>query len=144
MKAKHQRLIFILSSVIFLCVGGMLTLSAFRENLIFFYSPSDIDAKPITPGAVIRLGGLVENGSLEKGKDGQVHFALTDGHKTITVAYKGMLPNLFREGQGVIAEGTLEDGQFKARTILAKHDETYMPKEVSDALKRSGYWKEQK
>jgi cytochrome c-type biogenesis protein CcmE len=144
MKPKHQRLLFIAVSVAFLCAATLLTLQAFRENLVFFFSPSDIAAA--APGSItaerhIRVGGLVKNGSVVHGEDSRIEFTISDGQHELNVRYKGLLPNLFREGQGVVAEGSLrEGGIFEARTILAKHDETYMPKEVVDALKRSGNW----
>jgi cytochrome c-type biogenesis protein CcmE len=99
--------------------------------------------KRVAPGSRIRLGGLVKPGTLERGDHLAVHFEVTDGSRAIAVNYQGILPDLFREGQGVIAEGALQpDGAFKADTVLAKHDEKYMPKEVADALKKSGHWKE--
>ena len=141
MKPKHQRLLFVIFSVVFLVVAVLLTLQAFRENIVFFYSPSDVMEKQVEKGRTIRIGGLVEQGSLVRGDGDQVRFTVTDGKNSLTVSYQGLLPNLFREGQGVVAEGQLDDAKhFMARSILAKHDETYMPKEVVDALKRSGHW----
>ncbi len=142
MKPKHQRLAFIAVSMVFLSVAVLFTLQAFRDNIVFFYSPSDLEAKQPTPGRVMRLGGLVEAGSLVKGENQTITFTVTDGKASIAVDYTGMVPNLFREGQGVVAQGVLVDaGHFHATTILAKHDETYMPREVVDALKKSGRWK---
>jgi len=142
MKPKHQRLLFIAVSVVFLCVSVLLTLRAFRDNLVFFYSPSDIARQTIPPDRLIRIGGLVEEGSIVRESAETIHFVLTDGSGKVTVGYTGLLPNLFRDGQGVVAEGYLKDsGHFAARSILAKHDENYMPREVVDALKRSGKWK---
>lgn len=142
MKPKHQRLAFIAVSMAFLCVAVLFTLQAFRENLVFFYSPSDLAAKPAAAGRLIRIGGLVEAGSVTHGEDGATAFTVTDGAASVHVEYRGLLPNLFREGQGIVAEGTLTaPGRFEAKTVLAKHDETYMPREVVDALKRSGHWK---
>ncbi len=142
MKPKHQRLLFILVSIVFLCVGSLLTLSAFRENLIFFYSPSDLQTQITIPQQTIRIGGLVKAGSIKKSENDSVHFIITDGKAEINVSYNGMLPNLFRDGQGCIAEGSMvTSGEFSATKILAKHDEKYMPKEVVDALKRSGEWR---
>lgn len=141
MKPKHQRLLFVVVSMIFLFVGGLLTLSAFRENLVFFYSPSDLQEKILSPEKTIRIGGLVKAGSIERSKDDFIHFIITDGKFDVKVSYSGMLPNLFRDGQGCIAEGNMTaSGEFSAKKILAKHDEKYMPKEVVDALKRSGEW----
>lgn len=144
MKPKHQRLVFVLGSLVFLCVSALLTLRAFRDNLVFFYTPSDAALYRMEPERLVRLGGLVKTGSLSTQED-RIRFVVTDGSGEITVTYRGMLPSLFREGQGVVAEGSLKDRQhFEASKILAKHDETYMPKEVSDALKRSGHWKGEK
>ena len=141
MKPKHQRLLFVTFSVFFLTVAVLLTLRAFRENIVFFYSPADIMEKHVENGRVIRVGGLVEQGSLVRGAGDLVRFTVTDGKARLEISYHGLLPNLFREGQGVVVEGSLSDaGHFEAKTILAKHDETYMPKEVVDALKRSGHW----
>ena len=119
-------------------VATALALTAFRDNLVFFYSPSDIAANHIAPGRTFRLGGMVENGSVKH--EGQtVEFRVTDMAKTIDVTYRGQLPDLFREGQGVVTEGTLEpNGTFMAREVLAKHDEKYMPPEVAKALQRAG------
>jgi cytochrome c-type biogenesis protein CcmE len=119
-----------------------LTLSAFRENLVFFMSPSDL-AKLKPNGRQMRLGGLVQQGTIERSSSGQgfVQFKVTDGKTSIQVTYNGILPDLFREGQGVVALGVEgPDGIFRASEILAKHDETYMPREVADELKKSGRW----
>lgn len=142
MKPKHQRLVFVLVSVVFLCASVLFTLRAFRDNLVFFYSPSDLADHRIEPGRTIRVGGLVQTGSLAHLEQDGITFAITDGNASVHVSYRGMLPNLFREGQGVVAEGSLTDADhFTAKTILAKHDENYMPKEVVDALKKTGRWK---
>ncbi len=143
MKPKHQRLVFVVASVACLCAAVLLTMRAFKENLVYFFSPSDIVAMPPKPGQVIRIGGLVKTESLEHLPGNRVAFIVTDGKAEIAVAYQGALPALFREGQGVVAEGKLQDGGFSATTILAKHDENYMPKEVVDALKKSGHWEGQ-
>ncbi len=142
MKPKHQRLIFVLVSVVFLCVAVLFIMQAFKQNLVYFYSPSDIVANPPAAAQKIRIGGLVKTGSITKDND-RVRFTVTDGKEELQVSYQGLLPNLFREGQGVIAEGVMEENGLTASTILAKHDEKYMPKEVVDALKKSGHWKEQ-
>lgn len=143
MKPKHQRLLFISVSVLFLCMAAVLTLRAFRDNIVFFYSPSELAQHAIHPGQRLRIGGLVEEGSIIHESDNRIRFVITDKNKTVEVRYEGMLPSLFRAGQGVVAEGYLEKpGRFTALTILAKHDEKYMPKEVADALKRSGRWQE--
>jgi len=143
MTRKQRRLILIGSSIGVLAIAVALMLSAFRDNIVFFNSPSDVAEKHIAPGTRIRLGGLVKTGSLVRGDHMSVRFEVTDGSHEIKVAYQGVLPDLFREGQGVVAEGALDGaGSFNADTILAKHDETYMPKEVADALKKSGRWKD--
>jgi cytochrome c-type biogenesis protein CcmE len=125
-----------------LALAVALMLSAFRDSIVFFNSPTDVVEKQIKPGTRIRLGGLVKAGSVARGDNLAVRFDVTDGRNTIAVAYQGLLPDLFREGQGVVTEGALESsGTFKADSVLAKHDETYMPKEVADALKKQGHWK---
>jgi cytochrome c-type biogenesis protein CcmE len=119
-------------------VATALALSAFRETIVFFYSPSDVMADHISPGRTIRLGGMVENGSVIHQGD-TTEFRVTDTAQTIGVTYRGQLPDLFREGQGVVTEGALApDGTFLAKEVLAKHDEKYMPPEVAKALKRAG------
>jgi cytochrome c-type biogenesis protein CcmE len=144
MKPKHQRLVFVVISMACLTVSVLLIMRTFRDNLVFFYSPSDIAAQAVAPERLIRIGGLVEAGSMKRGENGLLEFELSDGKASIHVRYQGMLPALFREGQGVVAEGYLADAtHFQAKTILAKHDERYMPAEVVDALKRSGRWKGQ-
>ncbi len=145
MTRKRRRL-----NVLLLCGLGLgsataLTLTAFQDNLVFFRSPSDIAREAPPPNRAFRLGGLVENGSLQReaGPDGRpaARFRVTDGASTLSVTYAGILPDLFREGQGVVALGTMgPDGSFRASEVLARHDETYMPPEVADALKRSGHW----
>jgi len=144
MTPKRKRLWLLLASLGVLGVAVTLVLTALNDNLVFFYSPTQIAEKNPGPERRFRLGGLVEAGSVQKaGQD--TRFIVTDMNKTVKVTYRGMLPDLFREGQGVIAEGSLgPDGVFTAREILAKHDETYMPPEVAKALKESGQWKEGK
>jgi cytochrome c-type biogenesis protein CcmE len=118
-------------------------LTALKDSIVFFNSPTDVVEKQVAPGTRIRLGGLVKPGTIERGADLAVRFEVTDGKSVIPVAYQGILPDLFREGQGVIAEGALvPGGVFRADSVLAKHDETYMPKEVADALKKQGHWKD--
>ncbi|MDE3015996.1 MAG: cytochrome c maturation protein CcmE [Pseudomonadota bacterium] len=142
MKSKHQRLLFIAVSMVFLCTAGLLALRAFRDNLVFFYSPSELADRHIPPNQLVRIGGLVEKGSVVRGDQGQLTFVITDGKSSVSVFYRGLLPQLFREGQGVVAEGRLSNpGHFVATTILAKHDERYMPRDVVEALKRSGRWR---
>jgi cytochrome c-type biogenesis protein CcmE len=144
MTRKHRRLVIVLACAIGIGSASALTLNAFSDNLVFFMAPSDIAAKHPAVGRTIRLGGLVQAGSLHTQKiDGEptAEFKVTDGKSTIAVSYTGILPDLFREGQGVVALGTIEaDRSFKAQEVLAKHDETYMPKDVADALKKSGHW----
>lgn len=143
MTRKQRRLVLIGGSLGVLAVAVALMLNAFRDSIVFFNSPSDVLERRVGPGTRIRLGGLVKNGSLIRSDGLRVRFEVTDGKSEIPVAYHGVLPDLFREGQGVVAEGTLDGaGTFDADTILAKHDETYMPKEVADALKKSGHWKD--
>ena len=142
MKPKHQRLLFVAVSVLFLCAATLLALRAFRANLVFFYSPTELAQQHVAPQQLIRIGGLVAIGSVHRGKNNHIEFDVTDGSASVHVAYQGLLPNLFREGQGVVAEGRMADAShFAADTILAKHDERYMPREVVDALKKSGRWK---
>lgn len=141
MKRKHQRLWFILFAVTCTCAATLLALNALKSDIVFFYAPSDLHHQPIDASKTLRIGGLVETGSLQNLPDGSVTFTVTDGKEALPVHYKGLLPNLFREGQGVVAEGKFANNTFEASRILAKHDETYMPPEVADALKKSGHWK---
>jgi cytochrome c-type biogenesis protein CcmE len=140
MTRRQRRLTLIGIAAIILSVAAGLALSALRDSIVFFVTPSELAAKPIEPSARFRLGGLIEQGSIVK--DGlNVRFRVTDGGTNLPVTYHGLLPDLFREGQGVVAEGTLNaSGVFVADTVLAKHDERYMPKEVADALKKQGHW----
>ena len=143
MTRKQRRLTLIGTGVGVLALAAALVLSALRDSIVFFNSPTEIVEKQMAPGTRVRLGGLVKPGSVERGEQMAVRFAVTDGNKDVRVAFRGLLPDLFREGQGVVAEGVIEPGgSFRADTILAKHDERYMPKEVADALKRTGHWKE--
>ena len=143
MTRKQRRLVLIGSGVGVLAVAVALMLNALRDSIVFFNSPSDVMEKHVGPGTRIRLGGLVKNGTVVRGNNLSVRFEVTDGENGIPVNYQGVLPDLFREGQGVVAEGALDPGgTFNADSILAKHDESYMPKEVADALKRSGHWKD--
>jgi cytochrome c-type biogenesis protein CcmE len=142
MTPKRRRLSIVLIGLVMLGTAAALVLTAFEDNLVFFFSPTDLQAKTVTPDQRIRVGGLVEVGSVEKSDDGLVvNFRVTDLDNVIPVTYKGILPDLFGEGQGIIAEGRLVQGTFNASEVLAKHDENYMPKEVADALKKSGKWK---
>jgi len=143
MTRKQRRLVLVGGAMAVLVVAVALMLNALRDSIVFFNSPSDVVEKHVAAGTRIRLGGLVKTGSLVRGNNMSVRFEVTDGKNGIPVNYQGVLPDLFREGQGVVAEGALDpNGSFKADSILAKHDETYMPKEVADALKRSGHWKD--
>jgi cytochrome c-type biogenesis protein CcmE len=126
-------------------VGGAagLALYALSDSIVFFYSPSEVVEKALRPGARLRVGGLVKSGSVVKSAGETVAFVVTDGANTVSVSYQGLLPDLFREGQGVVAEGVLAaPDQLRAETILAKHDERYMPREVVEALKKEGRWRE--
>jgi cytochrome c-type biogenesis protein CcmE len=144
MTRKQRRLVMIAAAGGILVIAAALVLSALRDSIVFFNSPTDVVEKHVAPGTRIRLGGLVAPGSVVRGDNLDVKFSVTDGKGSIAVAYRGILPDLFREGQGVIAEGTLDGaGLFKADSVLAKHDEKYMPKEVADALKKQGHWKEE-
>jgi cytochrome c-type biogenesis protein CcmE len=143
MTRKQRRLVLIGSALAVLAVSVGLVLNALRDSIVFFNSPTDVAEKHIAAGTRIRLGGLVKEGSVERGNDLRVRFDVTDGKSTVRVTYQGLLPDLFREGQGVVTEGALDGGgTFRADSVLAKHDETYMPKEVADALKKQGHWKE--
>jgi cytochrome c-type biogenesis protein CcmE len=140
MTRKQRRLTLIALSLGVLSIALTLVLSALQESIVFFNSPTDVVEKHIAPGTRIRIGGLVKPGSLVG--DNLVHrFNVTDGNQEIPVVYEGLVPDLFREGQGVVAEGALQpNGTFKADSVLAKHDERYMPREVADALKKQGHW----
>ncbi|HEV8031430.1 MAG TPA: cytochrome c maturation protein CcmE [Stellaceae bacterium] len=144
MSRKRRRLIVVLVGLAMLGGATALVLAAFNDNLVFFYSPSDLAEKAVGPERRIRIGGLVEDQSVVHEANGrEVSFQVTDGKKDLKVVFDGLLPDLFREGQGVVAEGKLRsDGVFVASSVLAKHDEKYMPPEVADALKRSGHWQE--
>ena len=139
MKTRHKRLIIVVAGVAVLGIALTLIFKAFNSNMVFFFSPSDVQAQKAPADRVFRLGGLVEEGSLQREDDGlTVHFKVTDNAETIPVIYTGILPDLFREGQGVVAQGKLDaSGIFKASEVLAKHDETYMPPEVAEALEKT-------
>ena len=144
MTRKRRRLLLVLACGAGVATATGLGLSAFSDSVAFFVSPTEIAAKAPVPGRMLRLGGLVAAGSVHKTLiDGRpaATFSVTDGKTAVAVRYVGILPDLFREGQGVVAMGTVAaDGTFRAQEVLAKHDETYMPKEVADALKKSGHW----
>lgn len=141
MTRKQRRLTIIAAAGAVLAVAAGLVLFAMRDTIVFFYGPTEIAEKGVLPGTRMRLGGLVEAGSVQRGPGQRVAFAVTDGKSAVKVSYDGLLPDLFREGQGVVTEGVFEGaGRFKADSVLAKHDETYMPREVADALKKQGHW----
>jgi len=142
MTRKRKRLAIALCGLAALGAATAMVLAAFRDNLVFFYSPSELAERPAITAGRIRIGGLVETQSLTHEDGRRVSFRVTDGKTDIAVSFDGALPDLFREGQGVVAEGRLKDGVFVASNVLAKHDEKYMPPEVADALKKSGHWQE--
>ncbi|HLN23101.1 MAG TPA: cytochrome c maturation protein CcmE [Patescibacteria group bacterium] len=140
MTRKQRRLYFVLLGMLALAAATALVLTAVGDGMVYFYTPADLKTKHVGPDRRLRIGGLVEQGSVVK--DGKtVRFVITDLTATVPAVYTGVLPDLFREGQGVVAEGKLDAaGVFQASEVLAKHDEKYMPKEVSEALKKSGQW----
>lgn len=140
MKRKHWRMLFVGLGMAALGLAAGLILLALDENLVFFHDPSALRGKSFAADQRLRIGGLVEEDSVVRDGAG-VRFKVTDGAHAVAVAYGGLLPDLFREGQGVVAEGYMRGGVFEAVTILAKHDETYMPREVAEALKASGAWR---
>jgi cytochrome c-type biogenesis protein CcmE len=143
MTRKQRRLILIGASggVLVLAVG--LVLNAMSGSIVFFHSPTEVIQDHLAAGTRIRIGGLVKQGSVKRGDNLNIRFEVTDGKNEIPVHYQGIVPDLFREGQGVVAEGKIEaNGMLDADTVLAKHDERYMPKEVVEALKKSGRWQE--
>lgn len=145
MTRKQRRFALIGTAVGVLALALGLVLYALRDSIVFFHAPSDITAKGVQPGTRFRLGGLVKEGSIQRGAGQQIAFEVVDTKSAISVRYQGILPDLFKEGQGVVAEGVLDtSGAFKADTVLARHDETYMPREVADALKAQGHWQGEK
>jgi cytochrome c-type biogenesis protein CcmE len=139
---KRRRLYFAMAVMCAGVAGAALVVRALQDNVLYFYSPSDIAAKHVPQDVAFRIGGLVKKGSVTHGAGASVRFVVSDGRKQVPVEYSGSLPDLFREGQGVVATGALHGGMFQASEVLAKHDERYMPPEVVDALKRAGRWKE--
>lgn len=139
MKARHKRFALIAAGVVLVALAAMLILNAFRSNMVFFYTPTQIANGEVPKGTSFRIGGLVEQDSLKREGDGlTVHFVVTDTLKRTPVTYQGILPDLFKEGKGVVAQGKLgADGNFVASDVLAKHDENYMPPEAAEALKRA-------
>jgi cytochrome c-type biogenesis protein CcmE len=136
MKSRHKKLA--MAGGVLVGVGAIaaLVLNAFQSNLVFFYTPSQVANQEAPTGRTFRIGGLVEEGSVKR-TGTQVSFVVTDSAKTIPVRYEGILPDLFKEGKGVVAQGQLKDGQFQAREVLAKHDENYMPPEAAEALEKA-------
>ena len=136
MKRRHKRIGFIIAGLVGLCIAAFLAAQAFRSNLVFFYSPSEVVAKAAPVNRTFRVGGLVETGTLKRDDDGlTVRFAMTDTAKSIPVVYKGILPDLFKEGKGCVAQGHVgPDGVFYADQVLAKHDENYMPPQAGQAI----------
>ena len=138
MKPRHQRAIAIAAGLALIAVAAALVLNAFQGNVVFFFSPSQIAAKEAPLDRTFRVGGMVQSGSLKRRADGiTVEFVVTDTASTIPVVYKGLLPDLFKEGKGVVAQGQLRNGVFEAREVLAKHDENYMPPEAAEALAKA-------
>jgi len=144
MTRKRRRLYIVVLGLSTLAVAAALVLTAFEDNIVFFYSPTDLATKKPSPDRRIRIGGIVVDDSVTRQADGvTIEFRVTDIENTVRVAYRGILPDLFREGQGIVAGGKLAaGGVFVADEVLAKHDENYMPAEVADALKKSGHWRE--
>lgn len=144
MTRKQKRLTIIAGGMSFIIAAVLLVMFAFSQSVAYFYMPADIATTDIAPGTRIRLGGLVAEGSVKRGGGSTVSFTVTDGSGSVPVSYTGILPDLFREGQGVVTEGAFDAAthSFVADTVLAKHDENYMPKEVADRLKEQGVWKE--
>jgi cytochrome c-type biogenesis protein CcmE len=142
MTRKGRRLTLIASALTVIAIAIGLALFAFRDGVVFFVTPTDLAARTaeLRPNARVRIGGLVQPGSVERGSNREVSFTVTDNRTDVKVTYQGLLPDLFREGQGIVAEGMLVNGVFKADTVLAKHDENYMPREVADSLKQQGVW----
>ena len=141
MKTRHKRLAIIVTGVVGISIAGLFVLNAFRNNLVFFHSPTEVLEGKVTTDKLLRIGGLVEKGSVQRSADGlKVDFIVTDLNKRLPVHFEGILPDLFREGQGIVAQGRLQSGnRFVASEVLAKHDEKYMPPEVAQALKGATY-----
>ncbi|MDH7806216.1 MULTISPECIES: cytochrome c maturation protein CcmE [unclassified Rhizobium] len=142
MTRKQKRLAIIGGGMSFIVAAVLLVMFAFGQSIAYFYMPADLEKTPVNPGTRIRLGGLVAEGSVKRGEGRTVSFTVTDGEANVPVSYTGILPDLFREGQGVVTEGVFDAAThgFVADSVLAKHDENYMPKEVADRLKDRGLW----
>ncbi len=141
---KTRRIQMMVLGGVLLAASALLVSFAFRDAIVFFFSPTELMAEQRRPDQLLRVGGLVVTGSLKRGEGETATFEITDGNGVVPVSYTGVLPDLFAEGQGVVAEGYLRDGAFTAVEVLAKHDETYMPREVVEALKEQGHWEEGK
>lgn len=142
MKRKHKRLTFVIVAMALVGVATGLVLYALGDGVSLFHSPTDIVTKAPNPNQSLRLGGLVEKGSVQRAEGSStVHFRVTDLENTVDVVYEGLLPDLFREGQGIVTTGKVVNGTFVAEEVLAKHDEKYMPPEAADALKKAGQWR---
>ena len=140
---KRRRLAFVIALLGAGAGAAALMVGALKDNVLYFYSPTDIYTKHVAPGVAFRIGGLVEKHSVHKGRGTEMQFVVTDGRTKVPVQFNGEMPALFREGQGVVVLGAMDDlGTLQATEVLAKHDEKYMPPEVVDALKRSGHWQE--
>ena len=145
MTRKGKRLTLIFGALAVLGLAAGLIMFALRDNIVFLYTPTQLAEKHPAPGARLRIGGLVKQGSLVKGEGRDVSFVITDNENELATTYTGLLPDLFREGQGVVADGVLaSDGKFRADSVLAKHDERYMPRDVAEALKKQGVWQGEK
>lgn len=143
MTRKGRRLALIAAGVAVVAVALGLILFAMRSNVTYFFTPNELVEKGVQPGQRLRLGGLVKTGTVQKQSGQQTDFVVTDGNREVSVTYVGILPDLFREGQGVIAEGVLDSpDRFTAQSVLAKHDEKYMPRELANSLKEQGYYKD--
>ncbi len=142
LRPKHRRLVFVLVGLGLLGSAAALGFVALRDSVVFFFTPTDVQARTLDETTRVRIGGLVETGSVEREQgSARIRFRITDLTHTIAVRYEGLVPDLFREGQGVVVQGRLVEGLFRADEVLAKHDENYMPPEVAEAIKKSGQWK---
>jgi cytochrome c-type biogenesis protein CcmE len=139
-KPKHKRLVFVGLGLGILAVAALLVLTALEDSVVFFHSPTEVAEKRVSTDRRLRIGGLVEEGSVQRGAGPEVRFRVTDLANAVAVSYGGILPDLFREGQGVVVEGRIRDSVLVADQVLAKHDENYMPPEVAESLKKSGQW----
>jgi cytochrome c-type biogenesis protein CcmE len=139
-KPKHKRLVFVGLGLGVLAVAVLLVLNALEDSVVFFHSPTEVTEQRVSTDRRLRIGGLVEQGTVQRGGGAEVRFRVTDLANTVAVSYTGILPDLFREGQGVVVEGRIRDGVLVADQVLAKHDEKYMPPDAADALKKSGQW----